>query len=99
MTIVKPDNPTTPAKYLSYWVKRPEGWRVVAYRRRPRPPGEVSLAAVAPSLPARRIAPSTDAALIERYRASLDATERAFSDSAEVIGLGVAFAGYCRPDA
>ena len=62
MTIVKPDNTTTPAKYLSYWVKRPEGWRVVAYRRRPRPPGEVSLAAVAPSLPARRIAPSTDAA-------------------------------------
>ena len=99
MTIVKPDNTTTPAKYLSYWVKRPEGWRVVAYRRRLRPAGEVSLAPVAPSLPARMIAPSTDAALIAGYRASLDATERAFSDSAKVIGLGVAFARYGRPDA
>jgi len=99
MTIVKPDRTTAPAKYLSYWVKRPEGWRVVAYRRRLRPAGEVSLAPVAPSLPARRIPPSSDAALIESYRASLDATERAFSDSAKVIGLGVAFARYGRPDA
>jgi len=99
MTIVKPDKTTTPGKYLSYWVKRPEGWRVVAYRRRLRPAGEVSLAPVAPSLPARRVPPSPDAALIETYRASLDATERAFSDSAKVIGLGVAFARYGRPDA
>ncbi len=99
MTIWKPDNTTTPAKYLSYWVKGSEGWRVVAYRRRPRPPGEVSLGAVAPSLPVRSIAPSTNAALIESYRASLDATERAFSDSAKIIGLGVAFARYGRADA
>jgi uncharacterized protein DUF4440 len=99
MTITKPDNTTAPAKYLSYWVKRPEGWRVVAYRRRLRPAGEVSLAPVAPSLPARSIAPSTDEGRIESYRASLDATERAFSDSAKVIGLGVAFARYGRPDA
>jgi len=99
MTITKPDNTTAPAKYLSYWVKRPEGWRVVAYRRRLRPAGEVSLAPVAPSLPARAMAPSTDAARIDSYRASLDATEREFSDSAKVIGLGVAFARYGRPDA
>ena len=99
MTIVKPDNTTTPAKYLSYWVKRPEGWRVAAYRRRLRPAGEVSLAPVAPALPARMIPPSTDAALVASYRSSLDATERAFSDSAKVIGLGVAFVRYGRPDA
>jgi hypothetical protein len=99
MTIVKPDNTTTPAKYLSYWVKRLDGWRVVAYRRRLRPAGEVSLAAIAPSLPARMVAPTTDAALIAGYRSSLDATERAFSDSAKVIGLGVAFARYGRADA
>src|SRR5262249_3322285 len=73
MTIVKPDNATTPAKYLSYWVKRPEGWRVVAYRRRVRPAGEVSLAPVAPSLPARIVAPATDTGLVESYRSSLDA--------------------------
>jgi hypothetical protein len=99
MTIVKPDNTTTPAKYLSYWVKRPDGWRVAAYRRRLRPAGEVSLAPVAPSLPARVLAPSTDTSLIASYRSSLDATERAFSDNAKVIGLGVAFARYGRSDA
>ena len=99
MTIVKPDNTTMPAKYLSYWVKRPEGWRVVAYRRRLRPAGEASLAPVAPLLPARMIAPSTDAARTASYGSSLDATERAFSDSAKLIGLGVAFARYGRPDA
>ena len=99
MTIVKPDNTTSLAKYLSYWVKRPEGWRVVAYRRRLRPAGDVSLVPVAPSLPVRMIPPSTDTRLIESYRASLDATERAFSDNAKVVGLGVAFARYGRPDA
>jgi hypothetical protein len=99
MTIVKSDNTTAPAKYLSYWVKRPEGWRVAAYRRRLRPAGEVSLVPVAPSLPARSLPPSTDTKLIESYRASLDATERAFSDNAKVVGLGVAFARYGRPDA
>jgi hypothetical protein len=98
-TIVKPDGTTAPAKYLSYWVKRPEGWRVAAYRRRLRPAGEVSLALVAPSLPAQMIALATDAALSASYRASLDVTERAFSDSAKVIGLGVAFVHYGRPDA
>ncbi|MEO8303460.1 MAG: DUF4440 domain-containing protein [Betaproteobacteria bacterium] len=99
MTLVKPDGTNAAFKYLSYWVKRAEGWRVVAYRRRPRGPGEVSLAAVAASLPAARLAPSADAALTERYRASLDATERAFSDDAKVAGLGVAFARYGRADA
>jgi hypothetical protein len=50
-------------------------------------------------MPAKRVAPSSDTAAIERYRASLDATERAFSDDAKLIGLGVAFARYGRPDA
>ncbi|HVN34294.1 MAG TPA: nuclear transport factor 2 family protein [Casimicrobiaceae bacterium] len=98
MTILKADNTTTPAKYLSYWVKRPGGWRVAAYRRRLRPAGGVSLTPLAPSLPARMLAPSTGAALIAGHRASLDATERAFSDDAKLIGLGVAFARYGRPD-
>jgi hypothetical protein len=65
----------------------------VAARRRSLARSSRAVIAGAPS------APSTDAALIETYRASLDATERAFSDSAKVIGLGVAFARYGRPDA
>jgi hypothetical protein len=99
MTLTKADGSTIPLKYLSYWVKGTEGWRVAAYRRRVRPAGDVSLAPVAPSLPAALAPPSRDAARIERYRASLDATEREFSAEAQIIGLGVAFARYGRPDA
>lgn len=99
MTLVKPDGSTLPLKYLSYWMRRTEGWRVVAYKRRPRPSGDVSIAPVAPTLPARLIAPISDPSIVERYRASLDATERAFSDESKVIGLGVAFERYGSPDA
>jgi len=99
MTLRKPDATTVPLKYLAYWVKGAEGWRVVAYKRRPRPPGEISLAPVAPSLPTRLVVPSTDTAVTERFRASLDATERAFSVEIQVIGLGVAFARYGSADA
>jgi hypothetical protein len=99
MTLHKPDGTTVPLKYLAYWIKRPEGWRVVAYKRRPRPPGEVSLAPVAPSLPPRLVAPSADTAVVERFRASLDETERAFSAESQMIGLGVAFARYGSADA
>lgn len=99
MTIRKADGTTAPAKYLSYWVKGADGWRVIAYKRRGRPPGDVALAPIAPSLPASLVAPSRDRAAIDRYRDGLDATERAFSDEAKVIGLGVAFERYGRPDA
>jgi hypothetical protein len=99
MTLAKPDGTTASQKYLSYWVRHPEGWRVVAYKRRPRPPGEVALAPVAPSLPPRMVAPSADAAAVLRFRASLDATERAFSAESQAIGLGVAFARYGSADA
>src|SRR5690606_20506568 len=30
MTIRRADGTDAPAKYLSYWIRRPEGWRVVA---------------------------------------------------------------------
>lgn len=99
MTLHKPDGSTVPLKYLSYWIKRSEGWRVVAYKRRPRAPGEVSLVPVAPSLPPRALAPNADTVAVERYRASLEQTERAFSAESQVIGLGVAFARYGSADA
>src|SRR5688500_15540643 len=43
MTMLKRDGTIVPLKYLAYWIQRPEGWRVAAYKRRPRPAGEVSL--------------------------------------------------------
>ncbi len=99
MTMTGPEGTRTPLTYLSYWVKRPEGWRVVAYKRGRRSEGEVSLTLMAPALPAVVVRPSTDPASIERFRTSLDQAERAFSDAAQRVGLGTAFAQFGTPDA
>jgi hypothetical protein len=99
MTLQMPDSAPVPLKYLSYWVRKPEGWRVVVYRRRrhaePPPSAELMPAA----LPPRIVAPTTNGSIIAMYRASLDREERAFSDSAQVIGLGPAFVKFGSADA
>lgn len=99
MTMVKKDGSTLPWKYLAYWVKGQDGWRVAAYRRRPRPAGDVRLTMMPPSLPARMVAATTDMAVIERYRGSLAAAERSFSDEAQKVGLGAAFTRFGHADA
>jgi ketosteroid isomerase-like protein len=99
MTIHRPDGATLALKYLAYWIKRSEGWRVVAYKRVRAGEGTASSATLAPALPERLVDPSTDAALIARYRDSLDKSERSFSDEAQTIGLGPAFAKYGSADA
>ena len=86
-------------KYLAYWVRRPEGWRVAAYRQAARDPGTVSLAMLPPSLPAAEAPPAEDAAAIEAHRRSLAAAEAAFSDRAQRVGLRAAFREYGRADA
>ena len=92
MTLTRPDGATLALKYLAYWVKHPEGWRVAAYKRARAGDGSASHAMIAPSLPSQLVAPSTDAAVIARYRESLDGAEQAFSNEAQKIGLGPAFA-------
>jgi hypothetical protein len=52
-----------------------------------------------PALPPRGVAPSTDGAVLARHRASLVAAEQAFSDEAQRIGLGPAFARHGSADA
>ena len=81
-------------KYLAYWVRRPEGWRVVAYRQVIRQPGEVSRELRPPSLPGRRVRGTVAA-----HQASLAAAEQAFSDRAQQVGLRRAFAEFGREDA
>src|SRR5256885_6956730 len=87
MTIHRGDNTNLPLKYLAYWVKRPEGWRVAAFKRTranaPPPP----LAPVAPALPERIVAPTSDAAALADAKQSLDQAERAFSRDAQRIGI------------
>lgn len=86
-------------KYLAYWVRRPEGWRVAAYRQVLRQEGEVSSAMMPPSLPGFSAHPSSNRARIEAHRRSLAAAEQAFSDRAQQVGLRAAFREYGREDA
>jgi ketosteroid isomerase-like protein len=99
MTMHKPDKTEVPMKYLAYWIKKPEGWRVAALKRRPRPAGAVSLEPMAPALPARLVPPSTDAAVLAAAKSSLEKAEKDFSDEAQKIGIGPAFVKWGRADA
>src|SRR5262249_26756249 len=99
MTIHRGDGTDLPLKYLAYWVKGREGWRVAAYKRTRASAAPPSLAPVAPALPGKVVAPTADAAAIDRARKSLDAAERAFSDEAQKIGLGPAFVKFGSADA
>jgi ketosteroid isomerase-like protein len=99
MTQTKADGTRVPLKYLAYWVKASNGWRVAAYRRRPRPEGPVSTQMMAPSVPRRMQPPAADPAILQEHAASLTAAEKAFSDEAQKIGLGAAFAKHGREDA
>jgi ketosteroid isomerase-like protein len=99
MTLVRADRTRVPLKYLSYWVKQPEGWRVAVYKRSRSAEGPVPRELMAPALPAALVKPSADAALVEKYRVSLHRAEQAFSDEAQTIGIGPAFAKHGSADA
>jgi len=86
-------------KYLSYWARQPEGWRVVAYRQQVREAGAVSTDMIAPSLPTFAAEPKDDPELIAGHNRSVAAAEKAFSDRAQIVGLKAAFREYGREDA
>ncbi|MEO7655465.1 MAG: nuclear transport factor 2 family protein [Sphingomicrobium sp.] len=84
-------------RYLAYWVKGAEGWRVAAFKQAPRAAEEKDIAALPQSIPAHaghHATPDPASA-----RSSLIAAEKAFSDQAQVVGVGRAFAENGRPDA
>jgi ketosteroid isomerase-like protein len=99
LTLTAPDGATTPFKYMAYWVRLPEGWRVAGYKRARRAPGAVSTAAMAPHVPSMRVPTATDAGRLEAQRRSLIDAERAFSDRAQRVGLGPAFAEFASESA
>jgi ketosteroid isomerase-like protein len=99
MTLYRKDGTTMPIKYVSYWVKGEDGWRVAAYKRGPAARAPDSLATLAASLPARLVPPSKDAASLAAHKRSLEEAELAFSREAQTIGLGPAFAKYGSADA
>jgi ketosteroid isomerase-like protein len=99
MTIHRPDAATIALKYLAYWVRGSDGWKVAAYKRVRAAEGSPSLVMMAPALPAEMVAPVADAAVIAQHRQSLDKAERSFSDEAQQVGLGPAFAKFGSADA
>lgn len=86
-------------KYLSYWIKRPAGWRVVAFRQVPREAGEVSPAMMEPALPGFTAVPVANPAIVAAHEQSIAAAEKSFSDHAQNVGLKKAFRDFGREDA
>src|SRR5687768_7517998 len=99
MTLVRADSSRLPLKYLAYWVKKPEGWKVAVYRRSPRAEGQVSTAMREPLLPAKIVPVTKDASLVAKYAKEVGDAERDFSTLAGKIGLGPAFTQNAAPDA
>ena len=99
MTLSSADGKAQSLKYVAYWTKRPDGWRVAAYRRSPASQPPASSHMMPPASPSELVAPTTDRTMIGRHKASLEAAEKAFSDEAQTIGLGPAFAKHGSADA
>jgi hypothetical protein len=98
MTVTRADGAVQPAKYMAYWEKQGDGWRVLAYKRA----GAQTAASSIPLgrvLPAQIVTAPSDAAAIERSRESLADAERSFSRDAQAMGIGAAFTLYGSPDA
>ena len=93
-----PDSSITQLKYLAYWVREADGWKVRAYRRAPRAAAGAA-SAMASALPPRMVPATTDSATVRRYAEELDQAERSFSDDAQRIGVGRAFVVHGSADA
>lgn len=100
LVATRPDGSVSTAKYLAYWIREGDAWRVAAWRRRPMSPGvAIDSTPLTPLLPARLVAPTRDAATIAQHRRGLIAAEQGFSDEAQRIGVGAAFAQLGDPEA
>lgn len=99
MTLTRPDSSQVPMKYLAYWRKDGNAWRVVAYKRAGRPAGPVSTNLMSSSLPVHLMAANPSATELARLEKELGDAERAFSAEAGKIGLGPAFKRNGAPDA
>jgi len=97
LDLVGGDPKTAHRRYLSYWVKGADGWRVAAFKQVIRPADETDAAEQRPMLPAQLKAPTPK--LVPRHKASLVAAEKAFSDRAQVVGIWQAFQENGRTDA
>jgi ketosteroid isomerase-like protein len=84
-------------RYLAYWVKGSDGWRVAALKQALQAKDEVIVPMQAAALPSRLVAP--DPGRTAEHKTSLVAAEKAFSDRAQIVGNHQAFQEYGREDA
>ncbi|RJF85398.1 DUF4440 domain-containing protein [Sphingomonas cavernae] len=96
MAAIGPDGATKPLKYLAYWIRHPEGWRVAGFKYARRPQGNTPTATMKPLLP--KHAATFDPEGENRHAESLAAAEKGFSDEAQIIGLSAAFARHGGPE-
>lgn len=100
LTIHGGDPKTAERRYLAYWVKGAQGWRVAALKQALRPAGEADIAALPKAIPAAAAQaahrPKPDPA---EARSGLIDAEKAFSDRAQAAGIGHAFTEKGRSDA
>ncbi len=93
---IRTDSASVPMKYLAYWIKGGQGWRIQVYRRVAAPTAPGPMVRMAPSLPASWGATLADA---EGAARAIRDAESAFSARAGVVGLREAFREYGAPDA
>jgi hypothetical protein len=93
MTITRADGSVNPAKYLAYWEKQKDGWRVRAYKRAPAKEAAPETN-VTYLLPPRIMVSMLTPAKYERDLESLLNAEKSFAAAAQEIGLGPAFKEY-----
>lgn len=85
-------------KYVAFWTRGADGWRIRLFKLVPRPEGEVSTDRMAHWLSPAGDA-GTSAERTRGFEQELAAREQAFSDDARTNGLGPAFARFGREDA
>jgi hypothetical protein len=88
-TLIRPGGDPVPLKYLAYWIRTAEGWRISAYRRAHPKEATPTREMLPPVLPLRMVAVGTPEAAT-RFTEEIDTTERAFSREAQT-GLAAAF--------
>ncbi len=99
MTLTNPAGETVPLKYLAYWIRTSAGWRVAVYRRSRSPQAPPSVDLMPASLPSKLVPVQKDPQAMVTLVADLKQAEQSFSDTAQKIGLGPAFARFGSADA
>lgn len=99
MTLTNPAGENIPLKYLAYWIRTQAGWRVAVYRRSRAPQAPPSTDLMPASLPSKLVPVRDDPQAMVTLVADLKQAEQSYSDAAQKIGLGPAFARFGSADA